>query len=273
MGLESAMSSSQLAISTFPWRESVLEAALDAIAPLGVPAVELYGRLPHLNADPRRASAETLMKAATTRGLRWAAMTTVGGAAFVGEDTVAAEAELARVTATLDLARSLGADVIRVFRVGHDQDRAELADRMAPWYRKAADHAEAVGVRMAVENRGGGISGDPKVCAKVFQAVGSPNFGMLYDPCNYLTMGGDYQDALYALRDHIVHVHLKDGTREPGSEQRTMLGEGELDLRWLVKHLAKIRYGGWITLEYEADNVPPKVGLPGWIDVARRLLG
>jgi len=264
---------SQLAISTYPWRESVLDSALDAIRPLGVPGVEIHGRLPHMDADPRRARVEVLRAAAASRGLRWVALATAGGAAFMGEDEAAAEDELARVVAALDLARDLDATVIRVFRVGRDVDRADWVDRLVPWYRRAAVHAEAVGVRMGLESHSGGISGDPEVCGRLFEAVGSSHFGLIYDPCSYLTRGGDYAKALARLARHVVHVHIKDATREPGSEQRTMLGEGELDLPWIVARLRDLGYGGWLTLEYEARNVPPALGLPHWVARMQNLLG
>jgi sugar phosphate isomerase/epimerase len=78
---------------------------------------------------------------------------------------------------------------------------------------------------MGFENHGGGISGQPKLCAELADKVGSPYFGVLYEPCNLMQAGVDYRYALYIMRHHITHVHFKDGRFTLAGFQHTMLGQ------------------------------------------------
>ena len=90
---------------------------------------------------------------------------------------------------------------------------------------------------MGFETHGGGISGVPALCRELADRVASPFFGVLYDPCNLMQAGTDYRLALWIMRDHIVHVHLKDGAVTSAGFARTMMGEGQIDFAWIVQQL------------------------------------
>jgi sugar phosphate isomerase/epimerase len=75
------------------------------------------------------------------------------------------------------------------------------------------------------------------------------------------------------MKAHIVHVHIKDGTKESSSQKTTMLGQGQVDTRWVVEKLEGIGYQGHYTLEYEVETVPAEAGLRQWYDTFRRLVG
>jgi NADPH:quinone reductase-like Zn-dependent oxidoreductase len=137
---------------------------------------------------------------------------------------------------------------------------------MLPWMRRAVEYAASKGVYLCMENHGGGISGSPGNCRRLAGEVGSPHFGVLYDPCNLLTNGADYREGLEVMKDHIVHVHVKDGTKEHGSQKKTMLGEGEVDVAWILRRLDETGYRGDITLEYEVETVPAEEGLRRWYE-------
>ncbi len=74
----------------------------------------------------------------------------------------------------------------------------------------------------------------------------------------------DYRAAFDVMKDHIVHVHLKDGTSEAASQKKTLLGEGVVDMRRIVDRLDALGYPGHLTLECEMETVPPDVGLKRW---------
>ena len=65
------------------------------------------------------------------------------------------------------------------------------------------------------------------------------------------------------MREHIVHVHFKDGRldRNKRTYVPTLMGEGELDFRWLMKRLNEFGYTGELGLEYEVAEVPPEEGV------------
>ena len=97
---------------------------------------------------------------------------------------------------------------------------------MAPHFKEAAEYAEKLDIYMGIENHGGEISGNPKACREISEKVGSKYFGILYEPSNLMAAGVDYKEAYEAFKDHIVHVHIKDGAyNDEGKWERTMLGD------------------------------------------------
>lgn len=62
------------------------------------------------------------------------------------------------------------------------------------------------------------------------------------------------QDALKswtALRDHVAHIHVKDGLRDPqsGAETYTFPGEGPSRVREILADCLARGYSGWLTIE------------------------
>jgi sugar phosphate isomerase/epimerase len=66
------------------------------------------------------------------------------------------------------------------------------------------------------------------------------------------------------MRDHIVHVHFKDGRDTGGGYELTMMGQGDIDFPWIVEQLDMLGYQGTLALEYEVKTVPPETGLAQW---------
>ncbi len=255
-----------ISASTYPYRDQPVDDAFVAIAAAGFAKVDLLGKEPHFSLDqdqwdPLRARAHAM-----DHGLKIANLATYVGGGFGSEDEAERQAELEKVQRAIDLASTVGARSIRVFRGPKQYDDPSYIPRMAPWFRKAAEYAAEKYIYMGVENHGGGISGSPQACLDMCKEVGSPYFGILYDPCNLLRAGTDYKKALNTFRDHIVHVHLKDGTSDPESHKTTMLGEGDIELYWIISRLEEIGYGGDLTLEYEVETLPPDKGLRQWFD-------
>ena len=95
------------------------------------------------------------------------------------------------------------------------------------------------------------------------------------DPANFVMVTGDDPvQAVYTLKDYIVHTHAKDGRRlhhvEPevlyGLEEAEMLGdasyielplgEGDVDFPNYLKALHEIGYQGFLTIEREVGDDP-----------------
>lgn len=65
---------------------------------------------------------------------------------------------------------------------------------------------------MATENHDTGIMGTPELLVELLEKVGSPNVGVIYEPYNLMEQASyDYRKGLEVMRDHIPHVHFKDG--------------------------------------------------------------
>jgi sugar phosphate isomerase/epimerase len=122
--------------------------------------------------------------------------------------------------------------------------------------------AEQYGIRMGLENHPEKTPGE--VIAKV--APYAPWIGAAMDTGWFATQGYDAVQATRDLRDHLVHVHLKDVTA-PGSHDSCTLGDGVVDCRGI---LAVLHAMGWqppITLEHEPYDHDP---MPDCVESLRR---
>jgi sugar phosphate isomerase/epimerase len=258
----------RISACSYPFRDRPWAAALTCIKQAGFGKVDLLGRAPHLSLDPRECAPQAIQQAAESLGLRIANLGAYVGRGFGASDAATAEAELAQLQRAVDIAAMFGARSIRVSP--GDDDPAHI-DRIAPWFRRAAAYAAEKDVYLAFETHGGGISGQPARCVELAEAVGSAYFGVLYDPCNLMHGGMDYRMALWTMREHIAHVHLKDGAVDKDGFRLTMLGEGHLDLRWIVEMLDAIGYRGDLALEYELGQPDPEEGLALWLGAAEAI--
>jgi sugar phosphate isomerase/epimerase len=260
------MDMSRISVGTYPLKDRPLNEALDVLTAAGFRRVDLLACPQHFSIDPSEQDPKGLMAMAAEKGVEIANLATYSGRGFVKEDKAQQEQEFEDIKRTIDLAAMFGARTIRVYRIGSPNERVEHIDMMVPWYQKVCEYAAEKKVFMGVENHGGVISGSAQLCREIAEKVGSPYFGVLYDPCNLLTAGADYKEAFDTMRDHIVHVHLKDGTPDHESAKSTMLGEGQVDAPWVISKLREIGYEGDVMLEYEVETVPPEEGLKIWHD-------
>lgn len=263
------MDMSRVSACSFPLRQRPWQETLEVIARAGYHKVDLLGRAPHLSLDPAEFDAEAARDAAQALGLTIANLGTYVGRGFVATDEAALAKELEDAARAVDLAVLFGA---RSIRVAPGDDKPESIDRIAPWFARAAEYAAERGVFMGFETHGGGISGNPARCVELCEKVASPYFGVLYDPCNVMGAGVDYRMALWRMREHILHVHVKDGVVDATQGfKRVMLGEGQIDYAWVLGALDAIGYDGDLALEYELPEPAPEIGLPLWLAAAERM--
>lgn len=260
------MELSRLSTCTFPFRERPIAEVLPIFASAGYKRIDLLGRMPHFSLDPDEFDLEQFRALLAQNELAVANLGTYVGVGFASESRAEQEAALDEVKKTIDIAASFNARSIRVFRPNSEIDNPAMIDRIVPWLQKAAEYGAEQEVYMGFENHGGPLCGDPEHCRTLSQAVGSPYFGVLYDPCNLMGAGVDYQSALLTMKDHITHVHFKDGAVDDGGFRRTMLGEGDIDFGWIVAQLNEIGYSGTIATEYELSEPAPEDGLPVWLE-------
>jgi sugar phosphate isomerase/epimerase len=183
---------------------------------------------------------------------------------FSSDDPEGLKTELEQVKRTIDLADFFGARSIRVFP---GDDKPESIDKIVPWFKRAADYAAEKKIYMAIENEGSGISGKPELCVKLAEKVGSPYFGILYEPGNLMfDTGTDYRSALEKMKHHIVHCHFKDCKRVGGTYEMQNFGKGTIDFPWIVEQLEAAGYKGDYALEFELHNPPPEEGIKKFRD-------
>ena len=163
------------------------------------------------------------------------------GLAF-GADAAAAE----DVRVWLDFARRLDHATMRVvvghpaLREGTPAGRDEQMRRSLTPLRRVAEHAEALGVAVAVENHGD-LTAEQLLW--LIDEIGSERLGVCFDTVNALRVGDDLLAAVGALAPRVLAVHLKDISAQPWhprSGPTTVIpGEGVLPLSAVIDVLQK----------------------------------
>ena len=152
-------------------------------------------------------------------------------------------------------------------------------DKNHPRYRimqeacgKLAEYAESLGGYFAVET--GPETAD--VLKGFLDSLGSKGVGVNMDPANFVMVTGDDPvQAVYKLKDYIVHTHAKDGIklldRDPEiiyglkeneekawgvAFQEMPLGQGHVDFANYLCALDEIGYRGYLTIEREVGENP-----------------
>lgn len=260
------MDMTRLSTCTFPLKDRPLAEALPIIAKAGYSRIDLLGRPPHFSLDKAEFDPIELKALAAQHGLEIANLGTYVGVGFASDDKAEQATALAEVKQAIDIAAFFGSRSIRVFRPNSEIDDPAKIDHIVPGLKQAAAYAAEKNVYMGFENHGGPLCGNPEHCADLSAKVGSSYFGVLYDPCNLMGAGTDYRSALEIMKDHITHVHFKDGAITADGFTRTMLGEGDIDFAWVMERLDEIGYDGHIALEYELPDPAPEIGLKAWYD-------
>ncbi len=139
--------------------------------------------------------------------------------------------------------------------------------------RQLAEHADQNGGHFAVET-----GPEPAAVLKEFlDSLNSKGVAVNLDPANFVMVtGDDPAEAVYTLKDYIVHTHAKDGVKlldkDPeiiyglrkedemaswGVAFREMpLGQGKVPFPAYLKALDDIGYRGFLTIEREVGDNP-----------------
>ncbi len=190
------------------------------------------------------------------------------------------ESERGRCRRAVEAARRLGASLVRVFSFfvpdgSYGRHRAEIVRRLAAF---AAD-AERAHVTLVLENESYLYGDSAERCLDLIESVGSAALRIAFDPANFVQVGvRPHAEAWPLLQPYVVHVHIKDAvavdrTGLPPYPQRIpperlmdsvrLPGEGDGELRALLRDLVREQYQGFLTLEPHLARRLPDLGGPG----------
>lgn len=157
--------------------------------------------------------------------------------------------------------QKLGIKMIRVmsFPVKDLANHESYADEAIKRMKTIASIAEDGGVTCVLENCSGWGSGSCDHAVRILEAVDSPNFKAVFDTGNPVfdddvRSGPPYKkqnswEYYQAVKDFIIYVHIKDGYMDGDKMVFTHAGEGNGDVRKIVKDLIKNGYDGGISME------------------------
>jgi len=248
-------------------------AALDKAQALGAKGIQVYATRGEMS--PEQMSAEKrqeFLKAVKDHGLTVSALCGDLGKGFGDADLNPGLIEQSK--RILDLAKDLETDVVttHIGVVPEDKNHPRYAV-MQDACGKLAEYADSMKAHFAIE------TGPEKAATlrEFLDGLHSTGVAVNLDPANFVMVTGDDPvQAVYTLKDYIVHTHAKDGRRlyyrKPeevyGLEEAEMLaspsfielplGEGDVDFPDYLKALHEIGFTGFLTIEREVGDDPEK---------------
>lgn len=246
--------------------------AIRKAAELGAQGVQMYAtkgeHAPEQMTPERIRELRGMMDAA---GLRFSALCGDLGHGFGDPESNPELIERSR--RILELAKTLGTDVVTthigVVPADPDHDRYKIMQEAC---RTLAEYADEMDARFAIET--GPETAD--VLRRFLDSLGSHGVAVNLDPANFVMVTGDDPvQAVYTLKDYIVHTHAKDGVRHFEKDPEIIyriksdplrhlgksfselpLGQGKVDFPAYLAALDEIGYRGFLTIERECGNQP-----------------
>lgn len=240
---------------------------LDVFRSLGVDAIDLWphnlegGEAPEERGRYERKDVGAARRALDAAGVA-AACVTLGFRAMARCEAEGPRVGTGALEGAVDAAATLGAPLVNCYLAGLRP--SVFVEAMRP----AAEYAGGRGVTIVLENEAHDDSGPAESVRAIVEAVGSPHFGALYDPCNFYHANEEpYPYAYEVLADAIRYVHLKGGCwydpkGRPGEHRGgTMRGsadryigyvsvpEAAFNVDAILRRLARDGYEGFVSLE------------------------
>ena len=168
---------------------------------------------------------------------------------------------LRNIAPYLDLAQTFQANLIRVC-MKKDED--------IEWAQKAADEAKERGIRLAHQAHDASMFETVDGSLDVLKKVGRENFGLIYEPANWMIADEDYgRSAIGRIRDYIFNVYVQnhlitpDGsasvnTWKKGPVKLNHIGlweQGGVRFEEVFEALRGIGYEGYVTVHQAFEGV------------------
>ena len=174
----------------------------------------------------------------------------------------------------LEMAKELGTNIVttHIGVIPETKDCVQYESMHAVCL-ELAEFAKSVGGHFAVET-----GPEKAVILKEFlDGLGSDGVAVNLDPANLVMCAGDDPvQAVYILKDYIVHTHAKDGVQLKKFDTKALyapqyygltpcgwdvireepLGKGGVDWRRYLHALRDIGYNGFLTIERECGDAP-----------------
>lgn len=150
-------------------------------------------------------------------------------------------------------AEFFGTKMVRVFSFWkHGLLTPDIEEQIVDAFAEPAALAGRAGMTLAVENEHACYLGTGAQTARTLEQIGSPHVRALWDPGNAFMDGeAPFPTGYEAIKDFLVHVHVKDAALKPGASapEWTVVGEGEIDWRGQLAALKQSGYRGYLSLE------------------------
>lgn len=250
---------------------------IDLAAKLGLQGVQIYATTgefsPELSVEEKSAYKKLLKE----KGLMVSALCgDMGGYGFEREEDNTERIE--KTKRIIDLATEFGTNVVTthigVIPENKEHPRYSI---MLKALTECGIYAKEKKVTLAIET-------GPEKAKTLLELLKDTKggVGVNLDPANFVMVTGqDPVEAVYLLKDYIVHTHAKDGIMKDKGQNPTEvyhafavggvdalnackgfeelpLGQGEVDWKKYIQALKEIGYDGFLTIERECGDNPEK---------------
>lgn len=222
---------------------SQLDGQIQALLRNGLDGLEVRGvngaNISDISLEDAAKAREQLVKAGLSV---WSVGSPIGKINIVGDDY---QAHLEKFRHTLEVAKVLGAENIRIFSFympkneSYSQYREEVIFRL----KELVSIAEDTGIALCHENEKGIYGDNAQRCLELYQAV--PELKGVFDPANFVQCGQDTLEAWEMLRPYTKYLHIKD-VRHDG--KIVPAGEGDGNIPVILKEYLK-QGGTAVTVE------------------------
>lgn len=128
----------------------------------------------------------------------------------------------------------------------------EIQDQITAALEETLPYAEKAGVTIGLENEHACMVGTGVETRTILDRIPSKYLRVIYDPGNAFVLGESVHTGYPAIRERMVHLHIKDGVREGDFVRWVVVGEGEVDYPALFAMLKCDGYDGYVSLETHA---------------------
>ena len=159
--------------------------------------------------------------------------------------------QMALLDRCVDLCGVFETNLIRVFSFWRRGELTEdIEGQIVCAFEEPINRAERAGVVLCLENEHACYLGTGEETARVLRSINSPALKAVWDPGNAICAGETpYPDGYEAIKDFIIHVHLKDAVRIGGEIRFVPMCKGEIDYASQFRALKADGYGGFLSLE------------------------
>ncbi len=156
----------------------------------------------------------------------------------------------------IEVAQFFEAPLIRVFAFWRAGELTpERVQAIVEHLGYAIPYAERAGVVLGLENEHACQVGTGAETATILSYFNTPALRVVWDPGNAFCLGEPANQGYDAVRNDVVHIHIKDGIRQPNGEVRwVVVGEGEIGYQDHLRHIAQSGYNGYLSLETHAKQ-------------------
>jgi len=161
--------------------------------------------------------------------------------------------QIALLEHCIEAARFFDTNLIRVFSFWKRGSLTpEIEEQIVDAFAEPAALAEREGIILGLENEHSCYLGTGAQTARVLEKINSSAVRAVWDPGNAF-FGGEapFPMGYEAIKDFVVHVHVKDAFVQTGAAQPewTVVGAGQIDWAGQVAALRATGYAGYLSLE------------------------